>query len=144
MSLLTYLKDFNDLKDFEFVADFEYTGRGVSLNQFYNQGHWYTRKKLVQEYHGIFNKLLLTSGMERLDNYIIVVIYNSKHDPDNVVGMEKLFVDALKDDEKTDELRYIKDDNKNIAKGVMIFPDETLPKNTFKFLLFTKYNNGSN
>ena len=141
MKLIDFLSKVSNLSGFEFVNDYTYIGKGVSLNEFYSQGHWYKRKQIVQKYHAIFNKMLEESDTPRLSNYVIVVLYNSRHDPDNVVGMEKLFVDALKDDDKTDELRYITDDNKKIAKGVMIFPDETLKTNTFKFLLFT--NNGN-
>jgi hypothetical protein len=47
---------------------------------------------------------------------------------DNVVGMEKVFTDCIKG-------RIVTNDNKQYFKGLMIFYDQKLPKNTTEFIL---------
>ncbi len=58
----------------------------------------------------------------------MLIFYNSRHDVDNVIGMEKVFTDCLKG-------TLVKNDGKAYYKGLMIFYDTTLPKNTFEFVI---------
>jgi hypothetical protein len=111
------------------ILVFKYTGEGVSLNKFYSQGHWRTRQQVKDKYRLLFDGIIKAqSGGELLTNFYLLIFYNSRHDCDNVIGMEKIFMDCLKD-------RIIKGDGRVNYKGVMIFYDVTLPKNTFEFVL---------
>ena len=116
------------------VYKFVYTGKGVSLNEFYSQGHWSRRSKIKNKYKAIFEKMLEGGKIEWMDQFSLLILYNSRHDPDNVTGMEKVFMDTLKGD-------YITDDNKKFYRGFAIFPDESLPTNTFEFYLLPHGNN---
>jgi hypothetical protein len=118
-----------------------YQGRGVSLNQFYQQGHWSTRSRIKIQYRSIFDKLLKQStDLRWLEQFYLCIFFNSGHDTDNVVGMSKVFVDSLKREYNKDldiitREGLIPDDDKAHFKGLMIFPDEKMPHNTFEFLL---------
>jgi hypothetical protein len=118
-----------------------YQGKGVSLNKFYKQGHWTTRSTLKNQYFEIFDKLFVENkDLTWLNSFYLVIFYNSRHDVDNVTGMSKVFVDALKKgiDRKTGEVvraGYVEEDNKQYFKGLAIFPDPTLPYNTFDFVI---------
>lgn len=108
---------------------FKYTGEAVSLNKFYAQGHWRTRQQIKEKYKALFSKVIDTNiPAEVLDNFYLIIFYNSRHDCDNVIGMEKIFMDCLKG-------KIIVGDGRVNYKGVMIFYDITLPKNTFEFIL---------
>lgn len=129
------------LKLINIVTKITYTGPGVSLNKFYSQGHWSTRSNIKKKYRKIFDKLTSTnSKMRWMDRFSLIIFYNSRHDLDNVVGMEKVFVDSIKreyDKETGEVLRpgFIHDDSKKYYRGLSIFPDENLPNNTFEFIL---------
>lgn len=116
------------------VYKITYQGKGVSLNEFYTQGHWTRRTKVKDKYKTIFTELIENSKLEWMDQFSLLLFYNSRHDPDNVIGMEKVFVDTLKGD-------YIQDDNKKFYRGIYILPDDTLPANTFEFYLLAHGNN---
>jgi len=105
----------------------EYKGRGVSLNKIYSQGHWSVRHKVTKEYETIFTDLL-EGNVDHMEKFSLWIFYNSGHDPDNVVGMEKLFTDCLKG-------KYVHDDSKKYFRGFGIWPDETLERNTFQFYI---------
>lgn len=123
------------------VIKITYTGKGVSLNKFYKQGHWKTRSDMKNKYTAIFDELFKESkDLSWMNSFYLLIFYNSRHDTDNVVGMSKVFVDSLKKEvnPKTGEViraGYIQDDNKNFYKGLALFPDSTLPHNTFEFLI---------
>lgn len=123
------------------VIKIVYRGKGVSLNQFYSQGHWGTRSALKKKYRKIFDELFIHSrNLRWVDKFSLVVFYNSRHDVDNVTGMEKVFVDALKKevDKKTKEVvreGYVPEDDKRFYKGMSIFVDDSLPTNTFEFII---------
>jgi hypothetical protein len=121
------------------VVEIEYQGQGASLNDFYSQGHWSKRSQIKKKYRAIFDVLLSESRAEWMAQFYLVIFYNSRHDVDNVIGMEKVFVDALKRDvdKEGNVLRegYVADDDKRYFRGVAVFPNENLPKNTFQFLL---------
>jgi hypothetical protein len=111
------------------VASFKYTGKAVSLNDFYAAGHWKTRHDIKNEYKVIFDNLINKSGKDIFfEKFYILMFFNNRYDVDNVVGMEKLFTDAIKG-------RLVREDNKKYFKGLMIFYDEFLPPNTIEFVL---------
>lgn len=116
------------------IYRFTYNGKGISLNQFYNNNNWWTRKKLVDEYHKIFDDLIFDEVKEKnVKKYSILIFYNSRHDPDNVIGMEKVFVDVLRG--KSGRKPIIKDDSKRYCKFVGIIPDLSFEMDTFEFVL---------
>lgn len=111
------------------VISFTYRGPGLSLNKFYSQGHWTERNNAKQEFKGIFENILKQAkGKYYFERFYMVIFYNSRHDVDNVVGMEKVFVDTMKGD-------LIPNDGKVNYKGLMMFYDDTLPFNTFEFVI---------
>lgn len=117
-----------------------YVGKGISLNTFYSQGHYYKRNQIKDEYTNIFRKLQEDAGVEYIDKYKITCLYNSRHDPLNVAGTVKMFEDALAGcyNRRTLSFKYpplIKDDSKAYCRGIEIYPDEALEKNTFKFII---------
>lgn len=115
------------------VISFTYNGEGLSLNKFYSQGHWRTRQSAKQEYKAIFEKILEPAeGKYFFEKFYMVIFYNSRHDVDNVIGMEKVFTDCLKG-------KIVRGDGKVNYKGIAIFYDKTLPKNTFEFVLIESH-----
>lgn len=127
--IVRLLKIFSRLGFIGKIVSFKYEGEGLSLNKFYSQGHWRTRQNIKKEYKEIFDKVIEPAiGKVFLDNFYILIFYNSRHDCDNVIGMEKVFTDCLKD-------KIIAGDSRVNYKGLMIFFDLTLPKNTFEFIL---------
>ena len=120
------MKSFGFIKEV-FTINYKYTGKGVSINDFYANSHWSNRNKLVNKYHKIFNALILESKIKKLNEFGIVIIYNSRHDPDNITGYEKLFTDCLK------KMGIIVDDNKKHYKIFSVIPDESLEMNTIIF-----------
>ena len=110
------------------VYTISYQGQGVSLNQFYSGGHWSIRNKLKTKYHAIFKELLDASDVKKVNQCSLLMFFNSRHDVDNVVGLEKLFMDTIKGE-------YLKEDDKRFYKGLMIFHDDKLPTNTFEFII---------
>jgi hypothetical protein len=117
-----------------------YQGKGVSLNKFYKQGHWSTRSQLKNEYCKKFDVLFAEKEeLTWMKSFYLIIFYNSRHDVDNVVGMGKVFVDALKrtTDKEGNIVRegYVAEDDKKHYKGLGIIPDDSLPYNTFDFIL---------
>jgi hypothetical protein len=110
-----------------------YQGKGFSLNDLYSQGHWKKRSSLKNNYSFIFKALMKEARLEFMDSFYLMVVYNSRLDVDNVSGMAKVFVDSLKNN-------YIVEDTKKYYKGLMIFPDSTLDKDSVYFILL--YKNG--
>jgi hypothetical protein len=116
---------------------YNYVGKAVSLNHFYEQKHWKFRNDLKNKYKTIFRAGIRTVRKkikEPLSKYVLFLYYNSKHDPDNTVGMEKIFVDSIKAEEGFKGL--VIDDDKRYSRGVALLPDEELKFNTFKFVLY--------
>ena len=64
----------------------------------------------------------------RFDKFCIVIFFNNRLDVDNVVGMEKVFTDCLKG-------TIIENDGKRFFKGLTIWYDPSLPKQTTEFIL---------
>lgn len=107
----------------------EYNGKGVSLNQYYSQGHWSQRHGIKKKYKPEFEELIEEVGIPKMTEFGLVIYYNSRHDPDNVIGFEKIFMDCLK------EMELIPDDSKHYYKFCAVIPDLDLPNNTFLFNL---------
>ena len=136
----------SDLKDFfktklNKVAEIKFKGKGVSFNAIYSAGTWHTRSAVKNKFKKIFRDLIeKNEDMRWMDQYLLDVSYNSRHDPDNVIAMEKVFVDTLKRDVTKDgEVNYegyIWDDSKRYCRGIVLRPDESLAYNTFKFVLY--------
>jgi hypothetical protein len=113
-----------------------YKGKPFSLNDIYQSGNskggWYLRKKLKDKYGKIFSDLLdehYAGGyLKKFDKFYLAVLYNSKHDADNIVGMSKVFADTLRP-------KYVPNDTKKHFKGLMVFVDERLSMNEFEFLI---------
>jgi hypothetical protein len=105
-----------------------YQGKGVSLNDYYSAGHWSRRSKIKNTYKVIFNDLFTEANLSHMEKFSLVIRYNSRHDVDNVTGLEKVFIDTLREE-------WVKEDNKKYYRGYMVFPDEELPTNTFEFYL---------
>jgi hypothetical protein len=124
---------FDRYKDVEDVYKIVYSGKGVSLNDYYSAGHWSKRSKLKNTYKPIFEKLLEESNTRRMHKFSLLLRFNSRHDTDNITGLEKLFVDTVKG-------KYVVDDTKKYYRGYMVFPDESLPVNTFEFYLIAHAN----
>lgn len=121
------------------VVKVRYEGQGVSLNDFYSGKHWYMRKRIKDKYGKIFNELTDSSEIEWMNEFMIVAFYNSRHDVDNVIGLEKILLDSIKQgkDNSGEIIRqgYCIDDSRKYYKGVCIFYDEDLPLNAFEFLI---------
>lgn len=136
----------SELKDFfqsnlTRVAEVVYKGKGVSFNAIYSAGTWQTRSSIKNKFRKIFLGLLADNAdIHWLQRYVLDVSYNSRHDPDNVIAMEKVFVDTLKqkvDPEGNIEYDgFIRDDSKKYCRGIVLRPDESLPYDTFKFVLY--------
>lgn len=113
-----------------------YQGKGVSSNDFYEQKHWGTRLALKHKFEKIFQVHLLKVRLPKIDQYAVVLFYNSRHDPDNCGGFLKIFLDTLKEKRLKGKLikkGYVIDDSSKYCKGTMQIFDSTLPTNTFEF-----------
>lgn len=116
-----------------------YQGKGVSVNDYYSAKGWWHRNKIKKEYSEIFDNLIRKSKIQWMDEYCLIIFYNSNHDPDNVVGLSKIFVDEIKQqtDKQGDIIKkgFIKDDSPKYCKFFAVVPDKKLTKNTFEFRL---------
>lgn len=114
-----------------------YEGQGVSMNDYYNSGDWRKRNGIKKKYKEILTYLIKSQGEpEEMDKFGLLITFNSKHDPDNVFGFGKIFVDVLKD-----VFGCIEDDSRHYYKMCASIPNLDLPMNTFEFTVI-KY--GSN
>jgi hypothetical protein len=133
------LKHLRRLGGYRGVYMITHQGQGFSLNDFYSQGHFSTRAKLKDTYADIYHGLIEQAKLVPMEEFSLLVFYNSAHDPDNIVGMSKVFCDVLtggggRKKEKKYPV-YIPDDGKKNLKFVGICPDISLAKNTFQFML---------
>lgn len=130
-----YLKFIHNLinsgvyKEFKVVT---YSGKIPSYNQIYSSPHWSVRSKLKEMYHGIF-KILLFKALGKPEGeplpVSLYVLYRSKHDPDNIVGISKFFMDTFA------ESGYIPEDGQKYFKSITIVPAPDLPNNTVQFYI---------
>lgn len=104
-----------------------YSGKTVSLNNFYAQKHWTFRKRMRDDFETKFREIIKESGLKPMKKFKIDMVYNSRHDPDNTIIMLKMFVDTMR------HLGIIEDDTKKYFKGFSITPDGRLRKDTIIF-----------
>ena len=126
--ILALLKRLKVLKN---IYEISYNGKIFSLNDLYRQGNWSIRSNLKKKYRDLFLAEVVKTDLKFVNQFYLIVFYNTRHDPDNIVGVVKVMVDALKG-------TYIADDNKKYFKGVCIFPDGSLPGGTVEFLIVEK------
>ena len=113
------------------IYEISYSGKIFSLNDLYRQGHWTVRKKLKDKYRSILLNKLVESDLKFCNRFYLLVFYNTRHDPDNIIGIVKILVDSMKG-------KYTPDDNKKYFKGVSIFPDSSLEHGTVEFIIIEK------
>jgi hypothetical protein len=107
-----------------------YTGQLVSSNKFYSSGHWAIRSAIKNKWISIYSALCLEAKMKPFKSFDLRVIFNSRHDIDNVGANIKLLADSLKG-------KYIKDDSPDYFQSMSIKRDKSLPKNTIEFYIDT-------
>jgi len=107
-----------------------YTGRLVSSNTFYAGGDWRVRNGIQQKWHKIYSILFLEAKLKPFKSFDLRVLYNSRHDVDNISANVKLCADSLKG-------KYIKDDSSDYFQSMSIRRDKSLPKNTIEFYIDT-------
>jgi len=120
-------------KRFSFIYDIEKHGEVLSSNKFY-AGFRGTqqvnpdaiRSALKNKYAKKFRILLTECKAIWLDEFSLVVYYNTLHDCDNIQLMSKICVDTMKK-------VYIKNDGFNIYKSFHVIKDKSLPKGTIEF-----------
>lgn len=112
------------MKQYEIV----YTGACLSLNNVKSQ-HWRKTEKQKNDIKARVKVLLVLAKVSFMKRYRIAMLYNSRHDLINVAFMIKIIEDCCK------TKGYIIDDTKKFCRGILIEPDETLPTNTFKFII---------
>ena len=105
-----------------------YSGKVFSLNDLYKQGHWSIRSKLKNEFKEIFTDVMIKAKVKKMNNFYLILFFNTRHDTDNMVGMTKVFADTMKG-------VYVKDDTKDYYKGLCIFPDPTLKHGNIEIIL---------
>lgn len=128
--LKVFIKSLTKLGFIKKTYTVTYQGPGVSVNDYYSSKHWHVRSKIKEKYKDIFLSLFYpVFGKDKIKTYCIVVFFNNGYDVDNVVGIEKIFVDTLRYYGTTEN------DTKTYFKSLIIAADKTLPKNTFQFLV---------
>ena len=133
-----YIEDFIKVlirkKVLKSIKKVVYKGHIPSLNDLYGSKHWTSRHKAAEAYHLAF-KILLKQHIgapNKNDNkFSLFIFFNSRHDTDNIVGIEKYFTDMLVRE------GYVSTDNKSYFRSLLIAPDETLKKNTVEFIFAT-------
>lgn len=105
-----------------------YSGPCLSLNKVKSQ-FWRQTEKQKNQIKAVFEVLVLQARMSYMKRFRVDMLYNSRHDPDGVVFQKKILVDVIR------RKGYITDDSRRYYKGFSVTPDETLPPNTFKFII---------
>lgn len=102
---------------------FSWSGKSISLNEWYSSKHWTVRNKVAKEWHKFFADF--DHKKQVFDKYLISLRFNSRLDPSNCITMIKLCEDHLQ------KAGFIKNDNKDVCRGINIQPDERLKKNSY-------------
>ena len=123
---ISLLKRLSQISDYNVIT---YSGKLFSLNDLYSSGHWRTRQNIKNKYKEIFMKVLDDHNVKPVENFSILIFYNSRHDPDNITGMEKILVDTMR------STGIIIDDTKKYYKFFGIVPDLQLKKNSLEIYL---------
>jgi hypothetical protein len=105
-----------------------YSGKGISLNDV-RGGNWRKSHEKIKQLKTVMCWLILEAKIGKLNRFHISLSYNCAYDVDNCAYMCKICSDSLKTQGR------IVDDTPKFYKGISITVDETLPKNTFKFLI---------
>lgn len=130
LNLLLKLKIVNN------IYKIRYVGKIPSFNDIYETKHWSIRYALSKKYHQIFAILFKAAKLPKINEFSLYMTFNSRHDVDNLIAIEKFFTDALK------EGNYIENDNQKSFKSIHIVLDKDLPVNTVDFTIVV--HNGSN
>jgi hypothetical protein len=101
----------------------------ISLNDWYSAKHWTHRNKQKQIWQERFFPIIMNNKPSGVDQYKLKMLFNSRHDPSNVITMIKLFEDSLVSH------GFLKSDTKKHCKGITIEPSEELPKKSFVIIL---------
>ncbi len=109
----------------------KYSGPLVSNNKFYAGVHWQVRNKIKNDYSLIFKKLLRDQKIPKFDSFTLRLVFNSRHDIDNVVATAKIFIDCLKGE-------WVADDTKKHFNRLVIEHGPELETNTAIFELDTQ------
>lgn len=104
----------------------------VTLNKVYSSPHWTVRSKLKQKYHKMYSDLLdeLEKPEAPIDVFGVELIVNSRQDIDNLVIMNKWFVDTLRDK------NWVADDNQSHFRKFVVKVDNDQKKDLYKLRLF--------
>lgn len=120
----------NQMTGYKKELVFSWAGKHLSLNKWYDGTHWREKHKSTDEWH-LFFKSFLIEPYPKFDKYSVVLRYNSRLDPDNVITMIKLCSDVLQKE------GVIPNDSKDHCRKIEIFPDETMKKKSYH-LTFNK------
>jgi hypothetical protein len=101
-----------------------YQGKILSLNDYAGGKHWGAKEKWKNPTKDFLLKAMLIEGFTPVENFSVRVRFNSRHDIDNIIPLEKVFVDVLKG-------RYVPEDDKRFYRSLTIEYDPALPKSTF-------------
>ncbi len=104
----------------------------VTLNKVYSSPHWTVRSKLKQKYHTMFNDLLseLEKPSEPIQTFGVELLVNSRQDIDNLVIMNKWFVDTLREEQ------WVADDNQSHFRKFVIKVNNNQKKDLYVLRLF--------
>ena len=104
----------------------------VTLNKVYSSPHWTVRSKLKQKYHTMFNDLLseLEKPSEPIQIFGVELLVNSRQDIDNLVIMNKWFVDTLREEQ------WVADDNQSHFRKFVIKVNNNQKKDLYVLRLF--------
>lgn len=105
---------------------FEYTGAIVSNNDA-KKMHWRTLKKKIDSQKIEFMSIIRNKRKFVFDKFKVLLRYNTRHDPDNLVFTMKTFIDQLKINGR------ILEDSPKHCRGIAVEPDEQLKKGTLIF-----------
>ena len=93
------------------------------------KSHWKERKGVIDKAESLIASKIMQHRGLMLEMYRFDIRYNSKIDPVNVSYAAKMFEDCC------GYLKIITKDDKRYNKGFSITPDESLPHNTYIFVL---------
>jgi len=125
------MEEINLLENLNKVTTIIYDGPSLSLNSFYVGGHFSNRLRVKNKFKAIFQEIFKNDKDIRfMKKFYLSMKFNNRIDTDNQSGLIKVFVDTLKED------GYIEDDNKAFFKGMSIFYNPELEKNTVQIDLY--------
>jgi hypothetical protein len=129
MSFLDGLKKRKLVKDWTTIR---YKGTIPSYNKIFESGHWRVRHSLTKKFHDVFRAVFakeLGPRKKKAAAFSIYIFFNTRHDTDNIVGIEKFFTDTLV------ECGYVPGDSKEYFRGLVIVPDESMERGTLDFMI---------